>query len=479
MPFYIGSEEKMKKNKLFFVIASLILASFLTTTTYSQWTYCLGSSALSNLGSYPSITVVDQNTAFVSGGGPGVSPGVIWRTTNGGANFTQIPGTGITLDLFCIWATDANTIYAGDGGGAGGTGGNAHVWKTTNAGTSWTAILSTGGSVGFVNGIVFSRVNPQVGVVESDPPTSGGNYWWELTTNGGSSWTNYNGPTAGTDFASSENAVVCIDGLYWGVGNSYSLTTGGQCKVVFTTNGGTAFNNVSLTGLSGYDFVAAYAMSNDKLHGVAFNAATLPTIEETSNGGTSWYTVSVGAPFTATQFIHAKWINGSNTIYIFADNATTNTSGCCKKSTDGGVTWSFMTTQGLAAGSDMEYALSGGMIYAYVICSDASVLKLSEPIIVGVNNNGQNIPKDYMLGQNYPNPFNPSTNIDYSLPKASDVTLSVFDMLGNKVMTVVNEHQEAGNHNVVVDASKLASGVYFYTLRAGNFVETKRMSLLK
>jgi hypothetical protein len=83
------------------------------------------------------------------------------------------------------------------------------------------------------------------------------------------------------------------------------------------------------------------------------------------------------------------------------------------------------------------------------------------------------------LIQSYHNPFNPSTTIKYELPKSSAVRLSVFDILGREVSVLVNERRVAGVYQVKFDGSNLASGVYFYRLQAGDFVQTKRLLLLK
>jgi parallel beta-helix repeat protein len=88
-------------------------------------------------------------------------------------------------------------------------------------------------------------------------------------------------------------------------------------------------------------------------------------------------------------------------------------------------------------------------------------------------------PKEFVLEQNYPNPFNPTTTFTYQLPVASLVKLEVFDVLGRKVATLVNEAQSAGTHRVVFNASGFSSGVYFYRLQAGNFSSTQKMMLLK
>jgi polyhydroxybutyrate depolymerase len=87
-------------------------------------------------------------------------------------------------------------------------------------------------------------------------------------------------------------------------------------------------------------------------------------------------------------------------------------------------------------------------------------------------------PTMFFLSQNYPNPFNPSTTIRYELPQTSHVTLSVFDMLGRQVAMLVNEKKEAGVQEIRFDGSNLASGVYFYRLQAGAFVETRKSLLL-
>jgi hypothetical protein len=88
-------------------------------------------------------------------------------------------------------------------------------------------------------------------------------------------------------------------------------------------------------------------------------------------------------------------------------------------------------------------------------------------------------PRQYELSQNYPNPFNPSTTIKFELPKASHVSLTVYDILGREVTVLVNEKRDAGVHEVKFDGSNLASGVYFYRLKAGDIVQSKRLLLLK
>lgn len=98
---------------------------------------------------------------------------------------------------------------------------------------------------------------------------------------------------------------------------------------------------------------------------------------------------------------------------------------------------------------------------------------------VGVEENELSSPIKYTLEQNYPNPFNPSTSIQYSVPGSEFVSLKVYDILGNEVATLVNEQKQAGNYKVNFDAKNLSSGVYFYSIRTGQFNQIRKMILLK
>ena len=89
------------------------------------------------------------------------------------------------------------------------------------------------------------------------------------------------------------------------------------------------------------------------------------------------------------------------------------------------------------------------------------------------------IPNYYALNQNYPNPFNPATKITYALPKTGNVHLVVYDILGREVATLVNGVKQAGIHNVDFNATNLASGIYFYSIKAGEFTAVKKMVLVK
>jgi hypothetical protein len=101
------------------------------------------------------------------------------------------------------------------------------------------------------------------------------------------------------------------------------------------------------------------------------------------------------------------------------------------------------------------------------------------PVAVEEMSQATALPSGYSLAQNVPNPFNPVTAIGYDLPQASNVTLTIYTITGQKVAVLVDAHQEAGHHRAMFDGSGFANGVYLYRLEAGSFVETRRMLLLK
>ena len=103
---------------------------------------------------------------------------------------------------------------------------------------------------------------------------------------------------------------------------------------------------------------------------------------------------------------------------------------------------------------------------------------------MSVGASGRLLPQEFSLYQNYPNPFNPTTTITYDLPKRSQVTLGIYDLLGKQIKTLVNQSQDAGNRIAVWDGTddlgrQVSAGVYLYRIQAGEFSQTRKMLLLK
>lgn len=124
------------------------------------------------------------------------------------------------------------------------------------------------------------------------------------------------------------------------------------------------------------------------------------------------------------------------------------------------------------------YMLPSGKIVASDRQTGLYVLKTNFPL-TGLSSNFNSVPENYSLSQNYPNPFNPSTVISYQIPVTEFVSLKVYDELGKEVSSLVSKNQNAGRYEISFDGSNLGSGIYYYSINAGNFSETKKMLMLK
>ncbi len=138
-----------------------------------------------------------------------------------------------------------------------------------------------------------------------------------------------------------------------------------------------------------------------------------------------------------------------------------------------------LRTYYVITGSTYE-ALSGLLYYSF---GNYKLVPRNDDDFLGFTTDvteGEGIPTEYSLSQNYPNPFNPSTKIQYALPVEGSITLKVFNILGQEVMTLINNKLvTAGRHEVTFDASHLPSGIYLYHIQTDGFVKVKKMILLK
>jgi len=145
------------------------------------------------------------------------------------------------------------------------------------------------------------------------------------------------------------------------------------------------------------------------------------------------------------------------------------------------VPWSSVTvTQG---SSSKTYTTSNGEVMYEALpnvgTTDRGDIILKQSGVLPVELTSGKIPNGINLEQNYPNPFNPVTKITYTIPELSFITLKVYNVLGKEISSLVNEEKEAGKYSVEFNATNLPSGVYFYQLRAGSFIKTKKMILLR
>ena len=128
-------------------------------------------------------------------------------------------------------------------------------------------------------------------------------------------------------------------------------------------------------------------------------------------------------------------------------------------------------------GSITDLTISKNTNRIYLATTKGIYIGNADSIVLSTNIARLN--SSFVLSQNYPNPFNPTTNIGFRVANFGLVTLKIYDVLGKEVATLVNEYKSAGEYKVEFDASVLPSGVYFYQLKAGSFVETKKMVLLR
>ena len=146
------------------------------------------------------------------------------------------------------------------------------------------------------------------------------------------------------------------------------------------------------------------------------------------------------------------------------------------RSTDNGISW-----------QDINSGLDSTSINCLIITDDDYLLAgtswggvyRSLNKTMSVENSFGEIPNSLLLEQNYPNPFNPTTNIKFQISEFGFVSLKIFDVLGNEIKTMICEEKQAGDYEIKFDGSGLSSGIYFYQLRTNNFVETKKMILLR
>ncbi|MFA6440171.1 MAG: T9SS type A sorting domain-containing protein, partial [Bacteriovoracaceae bacterium] len=132
----------------------------------------------------------------------------------------------------------------------------------------------------------------------------------------------------------------------------------------------------------------------------------------------------------------------------------------------------FRSDTSLLATNDPKYTKIGDV--GYLASSFFNTYK-----VTSIQTSDNQVPEDFRIEQNYPNPFNPSTTIEFSIPQKSDVKVTIYNMLGQKVAVLVNEKKDPGRYRVLWNATRMASGLYFYELRAGSFTSVKKMLLLK
>jgi hypothetical protein len=386
------------------------------------------------------FAVVGTDLFAACSGSDYVSAG-IFRTSDNGASWCAIrnglpsnPNYGYYLTMNCIYAY-GNALYAGCNGGYG-------IFRSTDNGAHWTSIFWTSilGN-GTVTGYTSSGTHLFAAM----------DGWIFGSTDSGATW----------NFMESEYTMPMYYGLNTIVFCDTVLLAGINSVGAFRSTDFGASWTAANTGLPKGAGVTAFGVSGANL----FAGTQMNGVYASTNGGITWSQAGSGVQNTR---IYGFAFSGTN---LFAATGVG-----VFLSTNYGASWT-PASSGLPNTAVVSLAVLGNYLFAGCSNAGAWARPLSE--MTSVHEVVPVVPMSFSLSQNYPNPFNPSTIIKYELPKASVVRLSVFDILGREVSVLVYERENAGSYEVKFDGSSSASGVYFYRLQAGSFVQTRKLLLLR
>ena len=308
----------------------------------------------------------------------------------------------------------------------------------------------------------------------------------KYNSNGDTLWVRrYSGPENGLDNASSlavdGSGNVYVTGLSYGVGTSSDYAT-----IKYNSNGDTLWVRRYNGPGNSYDKATSLAVDgsgNVYVTGLSDGLDTssvFATIKYNSNGDTLWVRKYNG-PESGGNGASFLAVDSSGNVYI-----TCNSDGIVtvKYSSTGNEEWaSHYGTDyprfpyGIRVDKTGNVYVGGNTMISRSTSFYTTIKYVQTP--TAVEERSTSVPSNFSLEQNYPNPFNPTTTISYQLPISSKVTLRIYDLLGREVATLVNQEESAGWKEVEWDASSIASGIYFYKLQANNFIETKKMLIIK
>jgi photosystem II stability/assembly factor-like uncharacterized protein len=473
---------------------------------------------------YPSHNIVINNVGDIFVGSYGWG---IWKSTDNGDTWTQ---NNLGLEHLYVKAMHIDNngnIFAGLSGGG--------IYRSTDNGETWQQFgLTVAGvkkiAINPTNGYMFAAVS---GVSRS---TDNGQFWQPINNglsnlevkevtikNDGTIFLGcgINGPCIfrstdnGNSWTAIENEIQRHDVEAITIDDAGNIYAGNYYGVYKSTNDGDNWVNIGgVGGAKGLEFnsqgdlfLASYGQGFWKLP-----AGDTTWVNLTSNINSSWiYSLFISSnDYLYTDQARSTdngltWTNMplGNMAYSYAENSqghlfagTFNYGSGVKRSTDYGVTWESINS-GLPT-MDIRSIAVDSEDYLYAGPWGYSLFKTTTPTVTSADNEKQ-MPSYFSLEQNYPNPFNPSTVIGYQLPVSSDITLKVYDILGNEIATLVDEYKPAGKYevdfgihsdegrNLPACRQGLSSGIYFYQLKIGGpeinsgqgMIQTKKMILIK
>jgi hypothetical protein len=352
--------------------------------------------------------------------------------------------TGWNFSLICsiTFFTNDTDILAGIGGGYSG-----NVFISTDKGMSW----SNNGIVWIEKDTIFNK-DINCFAKSNENLFAGTNHGVFISSDNGKNW---NSADTGFSYQVMRLAVIGPD-LFSGTGYGVYRSMDNGASWMEVNNGLPTFSDVyGITSIGSNLFTGVFGLV-DSTSGVFIS----------TNYGESWSARNSGL---SNHMINILTTYGN---YLFA-----GTNRGIFMSSDLGISWSNIGKGSIVDSLGVE-AISICDTYLF-IGNNSGVWRCSLSNIVGVSDQLPSVPQGYSLFQNYPNPFNPNTVIKYQLPSNIFVCLEVYNELGMKIKTLINEQQNIGMHSVNFNAGNLPSGVYFYKLTAGIFIETKKLMIIK
>lgn len=415
----------MKKLFLF-----LTILSFAVTSTYGQHFWQLLGKSTFTESHNEDLEMNSAGTLFYFPGGA-----IIYSSTNQGATWNALAYGNFGGGIYCFNIVNNDRIVAGGYGIINKSDDNGASWQ-------WAANVTDFSGDPYICYYITKAFGDEVLAAVSD-------YGIWVSANNGSSW--------GGGF----NQIGTNDIYRMKMNQDSTLYASYNGWVLRSTDFGYSWKTSTLTPSQ---FVTSIAFSKTN---AIFIGTTDMGVLKSSDKAKTWLPANTGIEHKAVWFLT---FDSSGTLWAGTD------SNGVYYSTNGGVSW-IQQNDGLDDITSVGvFSLPDGYIYA--VTSQGYIYRSSTKV-TDVEAQRTNVPSNFSLSQNYPNPFNPTTTINYYIPKTSFVTISVYDVLGREIETLVNEEKPVGTYNVGFNASKLTSGIYFYRMQAGDFVETKKLIVLK
>ena len=411
--------------------------------------------------------ILDDNTIWFSGNISGLfaQEVYVWRSIDDGATFTHnetaIPGRAAQMDAF-----DADVAIVATAEG--------FIYRTTDGGATWTEVYSYVISAtvdGWFDGCRVINENVAVAYGDFEPD---GNMHFVRTTDKGATWTEIEG----IDYLGAAYAYYTWGTAACTVGESIwcsATNTSYDSSFVFRSyDAGATWNSFKISAdvIPNYPRSIAFVDDNNGLI-----AARGGYLIKSMDGGATWS--ATNNPDTSANCYpnSVVAIPGTDIIVAMDDIGAYYTS-------DLGATWAKI---GMPEETAADYIVSGEFLntaMGYVFTDNGLVLRFENQVTGTSRPVTMNTPNDFQLHQNYPNPFNPTTQIVFSMPRAADVKIMIYDILGRKIRTVYEGFKGAGTHQVIWNGlndadAQVSSGTYIYKLQTKDINLQRRMLLLR